>query len=52
METDKRTETMEVSADERELIEVLRNFRRAWPNGSKVMDLEIQELIFRLKGFE
>lgn len=43
-------ETMEVTKEERDLIETLRNYRRAYPNGSQTMDWEIQDLVMFLKG--
>lgn len=51
MKTVEKLQTMEVTHDERELIEILRNYRSARPNGTKWMDLDIQELVLRLKGF-
>ncbi len=45
-------QTLEVTDDEKDLIEVLRNYRKAYPNGSFMMELEIQELVERLKGNE
>lgn len=42
-------ETIQVSHEERELIETLRNYRRAYPNGKEMFNKEIQALIKKLK---
>ncbi|MBR4562183.1 MAG: hypothetical protein IKO23_09730 [Bacteroidales bacterium] len=38
------TETMQVTPEERELIEAIRNFNRAYPNGAKQLKWYAQSL--------
>ena len=44
-----RTIQMWVSEKEQDLIETLRNYRTAYPNGSQMMELEIDALVEELK---
>ncbi len=42
----------EITLEEWELIEVLRNYRRAYPNGSRMMVSEINDLVDILMDVE
>jgi len=39
---------MEVNEKERELIEALRNYRKAFPNGQKNLEIYIMDLVYEL----
>lgn len=39
---------MELTEDEKELIRLIRNFRKAFPNGPKMLEQEILELVYQL----
>lgn len=42
---DKKVKVMKLSITEKELIETLRIYRKAYPNGKKMLEKEIDELI-------
>jgi hypothetical protein len=39
---------MELTEDEKELIRLIRNFRKAFPNGARMLEQEILELVYQL----
>lgn len=39
---------MKYTEKERELIEALRNYRRAYPNGSRSLEVYIMDLVYEL----
>ncbi len=39
---------MELTEDEKELIRLIRNFRKAFPNGARMLEREILELVYQL----
>jgi hypothetical protein len=39
---------MELTMTEEELIKQLRNYRKAYPNGSKMLEREILDLVYEL----
>ncbi|MDD7596389.1 MAG: hypothetical protein SPJ90_05380 [Prevotella sp.] len=39
---------MELTEDEKELIRLIRNFRKAFPNGAMMLEQEILELVYLL----
>lgn len=39
---------MLVTEEEKELIETIRNYRNAYPNGEKMMEIEIDEMLSSL----
>lgn len=43
---------MEVNEKEKELIEALRNYRRAYPNGQKNLEIYIMDLVYELMDNE
>lgn len=44
----KQQNNMEYTENERELIRLIRNYRRAYPNGAKMLEREIIELVYGL----
>lgn len=48
---EQRTIEMLVSELEQDLIETLRNYKSAYPNGNKMMELEIDAMVEELKGY-
>ncbi len=43
---------MELTEDEKELIRLILNFRKAFPNGAKMLEREILELVYQLMESE
>lgn len=39
---------MELTEDEKELIRLIRNYRKAFPNGARMLEREILELVYQL----
>ena len=39
---------MELTEDEKELIRLIRNYRKAFPNGERMLEREILELVYQL----
>lgn len=39
---------MELTPTEQELIEQLRNYRKAYPNGARMLEMEIFDLVYEL----
>ncbi len=39
---------MELTKQEEELIKQLRNYRKAYPNGAKMLEIEIMDLVYEL----
>lgn len=39
---------MEYTEKENDLIQLIRNYRRAYPNGARVLEQEIMELVYEL----
>lgn len=44
----KQQNNMEYTENEKELIQLIRNYRRAYPNGAKMLEREIIELVYEL----
>lgn len=44
----KQQNNMEYTENEKELIQLIRNYRRAYPNGAKMLEREIIELVYDL----
>lgn len=43
---------MKYSEKEQELIEAIRNYRRAYPNGARELEIYIMDLVYELMGNE
>jgi hypothetical protein len=43
-----KEERMEYTEKENELIQALRNYRKAYPNGAKTLELYIMDLVYEL----
>lgn len=39
---------MELTEDEKELIRLIRNYRKVFPNGARMLEREILELVYQL----
>lgn len=39
---------MELTEDEKELIRLIRNYRKAFPNGARMLERELLELVYQL----
>lgn len=50
--SNKKTEVMKYTEKEKELIEALRNYRKAYPNGKRELEYYIMELVNDLMEHE